>query len=103
MNVSVIDWHIFRRALDKQDSAGLDKWLARWVFGDDGVRLSMRSTTQDGFAVERDRAAEKNLCHATAAANEPPCSAVVLSKAKPNSDLRGSTLIDPGIVRSGTV
>jgi hypothetical protein len=57
MNVSVISWHLFLRALDKQDSAGLDKWLARWVFADDGVRLSMRPTTQDGLAVERDKAA----------------------------------------------
>ena len=50
MNASVIDWHTFRRALGKQDSAGLDKWLARWVFADDGVRLSMRPAPQDGLA-----------------------------------------------------
>jgi hypothetical protein len=42
MNASTINWNIFRQALDKQDLAGLDKWLARWVFADDGVRLSMR-------------------------------------------------------------
>src|SRR5258706_13601869 len=46
MNVSTISWHLFLRALDKQDPAGLDKWLGRWVFADDGVRLSMRPTTK---------------------------------------------------------
>jgi len=50
MNASTINWNIFRQALDKQDLAGLDKWLGRWVFADDGVRLSMRPTTQDGLA-----------------------------------------------------
>ena len=50
MNVAVISWHLFWEASDKQDLAGLDKWLGRWVFADDGVRLSMRPTTQDGLA-----------------------------------------------------
>jgi len=50
MNVSIISWHLFWEASGKQDLAGLDKWLGRWVFADDGVRLSMRPTTQDGLA-----------------------------------------------------
>jgi len=53
MNVSTIGWQIFRQALDRQDSTGLDKWLARWVFADDGVRLSMRPTTRDRLASSR--------------------------------------------------
>jgi len=49
MNVAVISWHLFWEASDKQDLAGLDKWLGRWVFADDGVRLSMRPS-QEGVA-----------------------------------------------------
>jgi hypothetical protein len=50
MRVAVISWHLFWGASDKQDLACLDKWLGRWVFADDGVRLSMRPTTQEGLA-----------------------------------------------------
>ena len=43
MKVSLIAWRLFWEAFDKQESDGLDGWLARWVFANDGVRLSMRS------------------------------------------------------------
>jgi hypothetical protein len=70
MNVSTIAWQIFRQALDKQDSAGLDKWLARWVFADDGVRLSMKQLLKTDLEFDAGDAAEIALYLATAAVNE---------------------------------
>jgi len=43
MKISLIIWSLFWAAFYKQDLAGLDKWLGRWVFADDGVRLSMKT------------------------------------------------------------
>jgi hypothetical protein len=40
--------------VNKQEPAHLDKWLARWVFADDAVRLAMKRNTQDG-GPSRDR------------------------------------------------
>lgn len=48
MNDTTIRWDLFWQAAGKQDSAGLDQWLARWVFADDAVRLSMRPSTRNG-------------------------------------------------------
>jgi len=65
MKVSLISWSLFWAAFGKQGLAGLDKWLGRWVFADDGVRLSMRTQplkmgTSD-VVVEPDETAEKSL------------------------------------------
>ena len=65
MKVSLIIWPFFWDAFCKQDLAGLDKWLGRWVFADDGVRLSMRiqplKTGTSDVVVEHGETAEKNL------------------------------------------
>lgn len=68
MNVCIIGWDLFWEASNKQHSAGLDKWLDRWVFADDAVRLSMRPTIQGGLeACSRPgRNNEKNIHLATA-------------------------------------
>jgi hypothetical protein len=42
MKISVIAWHFFWDLSDKQDPAALRRWLGRWVFADDGVRISIR-------------------------------------------------------------
>jgi hypothetical protein len=33
--------------LNQQDSASRNRWLGRWVFADDGVRLSMQLMPSD--------------------------------------------------------
>jgi hypothetical protein len=45
MKIAEIDWPLFRHALGQQDAVNRGLWLRRWVFADDGVRLSMQ---QDG-------------------------------------------------------
>jgi hypothetical protein len=40
MKVAAIDWQLFWQAWRQQDPSR--DWLARWVFADDGVWLSMR-------------------------------------------------------------
>lgn len=42
MKIAEIGWPLFWQALDQQDPAKRDFWLARWVFADDGVKLSLR-------------------------------------------------------------
>jgi hypothetical protein len=42
MKVAAIDWQLFWQAWREQDLSSQGDWLARWVFADDGVRLSMR-------------------------------------------------------------
>jgi hypothetical protein len=39
MRRSLIPWHVFREALECQRAAGLENWLARWGFTNDGVVL----------------------------------------------------------------
>lgn len=78
MKVSLITWRLFWDAFDKQDLAGLDKWLGRWVFAADGVRLSMRTqplkTGNSDLVVEYGETAEKSLSLAKAHAlvDAPP-------------------------------
>ena len=42
MKVAAIDWQLFWQAWRQQDPSSEGDWLARWVFADDGVWLSMR-------------------------------------------------------------
>jgi len=42
MKVAAIDWQLFWQAWRQQDPSSQGDWLARWVFADDGVWLSMR-------------------------------------------------------------
>ena len=42
MKVVAIDWQLFWQAWREQDPSGQWDWLARWVFADDGVWLSLR-------------------------------------------------------------
>ena len=42
MKVATIDWQLFWQAWRQQDPSSEVDWLARWVFADDGVWLSMR-------------------------------------------------------------
>jgi hypothetical protein len=42
MKIAQIDWPLFWHALKQQDSASRNRWLGRWVFANDGVRLSMQ-------------------------------------------------------------
>jgi hypothetical protein len=48
MKIAEIDWPLFWHAFDQQDSVSCSPWLARWVFADDGVRLSMRPEDPKG-------------------------------------------------------
>jgi hypothetical protein len=43
MRIAEIDWPLFWHALSQLDPTEGDLWLARWVFADDGVRLSLRA------------------------------------------------------------
>jgi hypothetical protein len=42
MRIAEIDWSMFWQALRQQQPAVKERWLRRWVFADDGVRLSLR-------------------------------------------------------------
>jgi hypothetical protein len=43
MTVSIIAWRIFWGWRETRDPAALDRWLERWAFADDGVRISIGS------------------------------------------------------------
>ena len=51
MKIAEIDWPLFWHALGQQDVVNRGLWLRRWVFADDGVRLSMQ---QDGGRTNSD-------------------------------------------------
>jgi hypothetical protein len=56
MKIAEIDWQLFWHAFRQQLSLDRDRWLGRWVFADDGVRLAMRSVSPEiGDAAHRDR------------------------------------------------
>ena len=40
MDISVIPWHVFLDALQKQQPTTLELWLGRWWFTNDGVILA---------------------------------------------------------------
>jgi hypothetical protein len=42
MKIAQIDRLLFWHALSQQDSASRNRWLGRWLFADDAVRLSMQ-------------------------------------------------------------
>jgi hypothetical protein len=37
MKISVIPWHIFLSALNKQNPNTVEIWLRRWLFANEGV------------------------------------------------------------------
>ena len=39
MRTSIIPWHVFREALEWQESGSVENWLERWGFTNDGVVL----------------------------------------------------------------
>lgn len=43
MKVSVLPWHVFWEACERQTPATPNGWLRRWVFTDDGVGISVKS------------------------------------------------------------
>ncbi|MCH8055454.1 MAG: hypothetical protein IH857_04780 [Deltaproteobacteria bacterium] len=43
MKVSVMPWHVFWDAFEKQDPPPLDGWVQRWVFADDGISALVKS------------------------------------------------------------
>ncbi|MGE5219908.1 MAG: hypothetical protein ACM3SP_23145 [Chloroflexota bacterium] len=47
MKIAQIDWPLFWQAWRQQNPLDREKWLGRWVFADDAVKLSMRPTTPD--------------------------------------------------------
>jgi hypothetical protein len=49
MKVSVIPWHVFFEACEREKSGTLGQWLQRWVFADDGVRVSPEQSVQKGY------------------------------------------------------
>ena len=101
MKVSLIAWRLFWEAFDKQDLAGLDEWLGRWIFTDDGVRLSMRTqllkTGNSDLVVEYGETAEKSLSlpKAQAAVDETARNSAVFTKAKDNGRIRITVVSTP--------
>jgi len=56
MKIAEIDWQLFWDAFRQQLSLDRYRWLGRWVFAADGVRLSMRSVSPEiGDAAHKDR------------------------------------------------
>ena len=47
MKIAEIDWQLFWHALGQQRFTDQDRWLGRWVFADDGVRMSMQSAPSE--------------------------------------------------------
>jgi hypothetical protein len=43
MRIAEIDWPLFWHALSQLGPREGDLWLARWVFADEGARLSLRA------------------------------------------------------------
>jgi hypothetical protein len=63
MKIAEIDWPLFWHAFDQQDSLSCGPWLARWVFADDRVRLSMRpedATVSSDPSVETSQTSKKD-------------------------------------------
>ena len=48
MRIAEIDWPLFWQALGQLDPTARDHWLARWVFADDAVKLSLRPAQDAG-------------------------------------------------------
>jgi len=48
MKVSVMPWHVFWDALEKQDPPPPDRWVQRWLFADDGIRALVKSPSLEG-------------------------------------------------------
>ena len=48
MKVSVMPWHVFWDAFEKQGPPPLDRWVQRWVFADDGIRAMVKSPSLEG-------------------------------------------------------
>ena len=56
MKIAEIDWQLFWHALGQQRFTDRDRWLGRWVFADDGVRMSMQSApSETGNSVHNNR------------------------------------------------
>ena len=47
MKIAEVDWPLFWPALNQQDSASRNRWLGRWVFADEGVRLSLQPAPRE--------------------------------------------------------
>ncbi|MFQ5683652.1 MAG: hypothetical protein ACE5HC_10325 [Candidatus Binatia bacterium] len=41
MKVSLIPWHVFLEACEEENADVLEGWVKRWLFADDGVRVSV--------------------------------------------------------------
>jgi hypothetical protein len=48
MKIAEIDWPLFWQALSQLDSTARDHSLARWVFADDAVKLSLQPARDVG-------------------------------------------------------
>jgi hypothetical protein len=44
MEISMIPWHVFLDALNKQQPTTLEIWLRRWLFTNEGVILASQRT-----------------------------------------------------------
>jgi len=56
MKIAEIDWQLFWHALGQQRFTDRDRWLGRWFFADDGVRMSMQSApSETGNSVHNNR------------------------------------------------
>ncbi len=51
MKIAEIDWRLFWHALGQQRFTDRDRWLGRWVFADDGVKMSMQSAPSARLAI----------------------------------------------------
>ena len=47
MNISVIPWQVFLDALQKQQPKGVELWLRRWLFTNEGVIMAQAQTAAD--------------------------------------------------------
>jgi hypothetical protein len=87
MKVAEIDWLLFWHAYDQQDSGSRVSWLGRWVFADDGVRLSMRL---EDPKVSSDPPAE------TSQTSKDRVTPVKLYASESKQAMRGRTKLDAG-------
>jgi hypothetical protein len=95
MKIAEIDWQLFWHALGQQPFTHRDRWLRRWVFAADGVRLSMRSVSPEiGETAHKDRGE-------TLAGRFPPAEATGLGGSSEQAGYDNGILIELLAFRRG--
>lgn len=61
MKAAELDWPLFWQAWSQQNPFDRERWLARWVFADDSVKLSMRPAATERMRDDSPQGSEDSL------------------------------------------